>query len=341
MKIAIDAHGGDYAPDEILKGCALALEKYPDVELVIAGDRQIVQDALHSLDADCSRIEARHTTQLIGMAESPVAAIKGKKDSSMVKALQAVAQGEADAFVSAGNTGAVLAGATMIVRRIRGVKRPALAPLLPTSKGTPVMLIDCGANVECKPEHLAQFGVIGSIYMARVMGVESPRVGLINNGAEAEKGNDLTKAAYRLLENMPVNFVGNIEARDINTGAIDVAVCDGFVGNVALKLTEGLASSLFAMMKEEFAASMRSKLGAMLLKPAFKQIKKKMDYTEYGGALFLGVNGGVVKAHGSSNAKAIAAAINQAREMVLSDVVGVIRTGISELAPEDLTDGEQ
>ena len=337
MRIAIDAHGGDHAPGEIIKGCALALEKHPDIELVIAGERKIVDSALHALGADCRRVEVIPTTQVIEMAESPVAAIKTKKDSSMVRALQAVAQGGADAFVSAGNTGAVLAGATMIVRRIKGVKRPALAPLIPTSTGAPVMLIDCGANVECKPDHLAQFGVIGSIYMARVLGVENPRVGLINNGAEAEKGNDLTKAAYGLLKNMPINFAGNIEAREINSGNVDVAVCDGFVGNVVLKLTEGLAGSLFSMMKEEFTSSLGSKLGALLLKPAFKRIKKKMDYTEYGGALFLGVNGGVVKAHGSSNARAIAAAISQARDMVRSDVVGVIRAGISELAVDDTT----
>jgi glycerol-3-phosphate acyltransferase PlsX len=341
MRIAIDAHGGDHAPDEIIKGCALALEKYPDVELIIAGDRQIVNNALHSLGADCSRTEVRHATQVIEMAESPVAAIKAKKDSSLVKALQAVAKGDAHAFVSAGNTGAVLAGATMIVRRISGVRRPALAPMIPTSKGTPVMLIDCGANVECKPDYLAQFGVIGSIYMSRVLGVEYPRVGLINNGLEAEKGNELTKAAYKLLENMPINFVGNIEAREINAGAVDIAVCDGFVGNVVLKLSEGLAGALFSMMKEEFTSGFRTKLGALLLKPAFKRIKMKMDYTEYGGALFLGVNGGVIKAHGSSNAKAIAAAINQAREMVLSDVVGLIRGGISELAFDDTRDCEQ
>ena len=335
MKIAVDAHGGDHAPGEVLKGCVAALERHEDLELVVAGDEKTAKDALSKLGADFSRVTVLHTTQVVGMAEPPVSAVKTKKDSSLVRALRAVAEGEADAFVSAGNTGAVLAGATMIVRRIEGVKRPALAPLIPTSKGTPVLLIDCGANVECRPEHLAQFGLIGSIYMSRVLGAHNPRVGLINNGSEPEKGSELTKAAYGLLREMPLNFLGNIEAREINSGDVDVAVCDGFVGNVVLKLTEGLAVSLFSMMKEEFMGDLRSKAGALLLKPAFRRVKAKMDYTEYGGALFLGVNGGVVKAHGSSNAKAFAAAIGQACDMVRSDVVGVIRNGFSELARKE------
>jgi glycerol-3-phosphate acyltransferase PlsX len=335
MKIAVDAHGGDHAPGEVLKGCAAALEMHPDLELVVAGDAEAVEDGMALAGADAARVRVIHTTQVVSMAEPPVAAIKTKKDSSLVRALRAVADGEADAFVSAGNTGAVLAGATMIVRRIEGVKRPALAPLIPTKKGTPVMLIDCGANVECRPEHLAQFGLIGSIYMDRVLGVKSPRVGLISNGAEPEKGSELTKAAYGLLNEMPLNFLGNIEAREINSGDVDVAVCDGFVGNVVLKLTEGLAMALFAMMKGEFTRDLRSKAGALLLKPAFRRIRAMMDYTEYGGALFLGVNGGVVKAHGSSNAKAFAGAIGQAREMIQTDVVGVIKSGFSELGQQE------
>lgn len=331
MIIAVDAQGGDNAPAEIVKGCAAALKRYPDIQLIITGNSHTVERILHSLEADSNRIEIVGTSEVIETAESPAAAISAKKDSSLVIALKAVAEGKADVMVSAGNTGAVLVGATKFIRRIKGVRRPALAPLMPTSASKPVMLIDCGANVECKPDYLAQFGVMGSIYMSRVLGIKNPRVGLINNGAEAEKGNDLTRAAYRLLGDMPINFAGNIEAREIHSGDIDVAVCDGFVGNVILKLTEGLAGSLFAMMKEDFTANLRTKMGAMMLKPAFRRVKKRMDYTEYGGALFLGVNGGVIKAHGSSNARAIAAAIGQAREMVIKDVVGVIREGISEL----------
>jgi len=331
MKIAIDAHGGDHAPDEILKGCALALEKDADIELIIAGDEAVIKPALEALGADMGRVGIRHAPQLIGMAESPVQAIKTKKDSSLVRALKAVSDGEADAFISAGNTGAVLAGATMIIRRIPGVRRPALAPVMPTGKGNPVLLIDCGANAECKPDYLAQFGVIGSLYMSRVFGVQNPRVGLISNGAEAEKGNELTKAAYALMREMPIDFAGNVEARYVHSGDIDVAVCDGFVGNVVLKLTEGLAATLFGMMKQEFVRDLRSKLGALLLKPAFGRIKKLMDYTEYGGAPFLGVNGCVIKAHGTSGAKEISLAIVQARDMVNAGMVDAIKSGIAEL----------
>ena len=224
-----------------------------------------------------------------------------------------------------------MTGATLIVRRIKGVKRPALAPLLPTRTGGWLMLIDCGVNADCKPSYLQQFAVMGSAYMKGVMGLESPRVGLLNNGAEAEKGNELTKAAYPLIQAAPVNFAGNCEARDILSGDYDVLVCDGFSGNVVLKYTEGLSATILAMLKEELMADPRAKLGALLAKPAFRRMKKKMDYTEHGGAPLLGVNGGVIKAHGSSDAKAFCSAVMQARRFAQADVNGAISAAIAAL----------
>ena len=226
----------------------------------------------------------------------------------------------------------MLAGATLIVKRIKGILRPGLAPILPSEKG-PFMLIDCGANVDCKPEYLQQFAIMGSAYMSKVMGIENPRVGLINNGVESKKGNELTKATYSILEETPgINFVGNAEAREIMTGAFDVLVCDGFVGNVVLKYTEGLAMSLVNMLKVELMGDTRSKLGAAISKPAYRRFKKRMDYTEYGGAPLLGINGGIIKAHGSSDAKAIKMAILQAREYLVGNVTETISTYLADAA---------
>ena len=242
--------------------------------------------------------------------------------------------GAAGALVTAGSTGATIAGATLIVKRLPNVKRPALAPILPTKKGK-ALLIDCGANAECRPSFLAQFALMGSIDMQKVEGVASPRVGLVSNGAEAEKGNELTKAAYKLIEEMPVNFSGNAEGRDLVSGDYDVIVCDGFTGNVILKFMEGVAGVLMSMLKDELKSSLRTKIGAALAMPAFRRFKKKMDYTEYGGALLLGVNGGVIKAHGSSNAKAITSTLRQAAGFIEADVVGVIKEEIAKISLSD------
>jgi len=334
MKIAIDAFGGDDAPGAMLEGCCKALSDSDDFDIIITGDETLVSNGLKMLGCNSSRIEIVHAPMVISCEEQPTIAIKRKKDSSLVKALELVANGGADAFVSAGSTGAVLAGATLIVRRINGVKRPALAPILPTVKG-PVLLIDCGANVDCKPQYLQQFAIMGSAYMQNVMGILEPRVGLINNGAEEEKGNELTKAAFKLIKETPINFMGNCEARDILTGEYDVLVCDGFIGNVVLKYTEGVASALVSMMKEELMRDIGSKLGAMLAKNGFRRFKKRMDYTEYGGAPLLGINGGIIKAHGSSNGKAIAAAIDQARHYCLGDVTEAIRISMSAINGDD------
>jgi len=335
MWIAVDVFGGDHSPDAIMQGCAQALEKDKAVQLILCGDEAVIQEQAAALNMDEKRIRIVHGPEVIGCDEQPTFAIKRKKESSLVKALDCVAKGEAAAMVSAGSTGAVLAGATLIVRRLKGVKRPALAPMLPTEQGQ-VLLIDCGANVDCKPSYLQQFAIMGAAYMKYVVGVDMPRVGLLNNGAEAEKGNELTKAAYPLLEKTPVNFVGNCEARDVLSGHYDVVVCDGFAGNVVLKYTEGVAGVLVNMLKSELMGDFRSKIGALLAKPAFRRFKKRMDYTEYGGAPLLGINGGIIKAHGSSNAKAFCAAVMQAKKYIEGNVTDVIGKEIAALPEEDI-----
>ena len=334
MKIIVDAMGGDKAPQSIIEGCIMALDKMPSLSLILTGPEDVISAELAKYQFDSGRINIVNATEVIDMAEPPVEAIRRKRDSSLVKGLRLLADGEAGVFVTAGSTGATIAGATLIVKRLPGVKRPALAPILPTKTGK-ALLIDCGANAECRPSYLAQFALMGSIYMNKVEGIDSPRVGLVSNGAEAEKGNDLTKAAYKLIEQMPVNFVGNAEGRDLVSGDYDVLVCDGFTGNVILKFMEGLAGVLLGMLKTELKSSLRTKIGAALAMPAFRRFKKNMDYTEYGGALLLGVNGGVVKAHGSSNAKAILSTLRQAASFIDGDVVGVIKEEVSKVAISD------
>ncbi len=334
MKIVVDAMGGDNAPHAIIEGCAMALAEIPELELILTGPRDAIETELAKYDCDASRINIVEAAEVIDMAEPPVEAIRKKKDSSLVRGLRLLQAGEAGAFVTAGSTGATIAGATLIVKRLLGVKRPALAPLLPTRKGK-VMLIDCGANSEVRPSFLAQFALMGSIYMQRMEGIAAPRVGLVNNGAEPEKGTELTKAAYKLLREMPINFVGNAEGRDLVSGDFDVIVTDGFTGNVILKFMEGVAGVLTGMLKDELSRSWRAKLGAAIAMPAFRSFKKKMDYTEYGGALMLGVNGGVIKAHGSSNAKAICSTLRQAVGFIKADVVNVIKEEISKISLGD------
>lgn len=324
MKIAIDAMGGDNAPEAIVLGCLQALKEFDDIELTLFGRQEIIQSIIGNEQAEASRLAIIDCKDVITSGEHPVSAIKTKKDASMVRGLTALSEGQYDIFISAGNTGAVLAGGILIVRRMKGIKRPALAPMLPTKTGKGVLLIDCGANVDCRPEHLTQFALMGSAYMKNVMHVQDPAIGLVNNGAEAEKGNELTKACYELFETLPIHFAGNCEARDALSGNFDVIVCDGFVGNVILKLTEGVAEALSFMLKEEFQLNLRSKIGAVISMPALKRFKSKMDYTDYGGAPLLGVSKGIIKAHGSSNAKAFKSAIRQARNFVNGQVIDVI-----------------
>jgi glycerol-3-phosphate acyltransferase PlsX len=331
MKIAVDAFGGDNAPQAVIEGVVQALQKEKGFDVILFGDEVKIEAEFKKYEYDMERVKIVHAPDVIGYDEAPTIAVKRKKESSLVKALEALRDKNADAFVSGGSTGAVLAGATLIVRRLKGVKRPALAPLLPTRQGSHVLLIDCGANVDSKPSYLQQFAVMADAYMREVGEVKTPRIGLINNGAEEEKGNELTKAAYQLLKKTPVHFTGNCEARDILSGEYDAVVCDGFIGNVVLKYTEGLASTLMGMIKDELMADMSSKFGAALSKNAFMRVKKKMDYTEYGGAPLLGIDGCVIKAHGSSNGKAFAAAILQAKRFYEAGVNEAIAHAVESL----------
>ncbi len=328
-RLIIDAMGGDHAPQAIIDGTVMALQEYTDIFVYLVGKREVIGQYLQEQEYDRDRIEIIDARDEIQMAEPPVNAVRTKKDASMVVGMQMTAEGKGDAFITAGSTGAAVAGGTLIVRRAQNVLRPALAPILPTTKGG-VLLVDCGANVDCKPVFLQQFAIMGSIYMKNVVGIPNPRVGLINNGAEEEKGNSLTKEAYQLLKGTNINFVGNAEGRDILSGNYDVVVCDGFVGNVLMKFMEGCASFLFGMIKEELLSSARTKIGAALAKPAFTGLKKQLDYTEYGGALLLGANKGIIKAHGSSNAKAIKNAIRQAREFTKMDLVEKIKKDLQD-----------
>lgn len=332
--IALDAMGGDNAPGAIVEGAIRALRKYKDIKILLTGPEDKLKQLTASAGDVKNRIEIVNATEVIGMDESPMLAVRAKKDSSLVVAMNAVREGRAAAVVSAGSTGAVLAGGMFKIGRIPGIERPALAPVLPGLKNN-FMLIDSGANVDCQPRYLLQFGLMGSVYMKSVLDVKNPRVGLVNIGAEAEKGNKLTKETYALMDQQNgYNFVGNCEARDIFTGDYDVVVADGFDGNIILKHTEGLAKSLFTMIKEELMSTLGTKIGAILAKPAFYKVKRRMDYNAVGGAPLLGVNGAVVKAHGSSGAEAIENAIRQARRMLEGDVVGKIRDGLNILEEE-------
>ncbi len=323
MKIIVDAMGGDKAPKEVVKGCIQAAGKV-DAEIVLCGIEKIIKKELRRLSYTGSNIIVHNTTEVVTNEDSPTRAIKSKKDSSMVVGLNLLKEGKGDIFLSAGNTGALMAGAFLQLDRIKGVDRPALAPVLPSYSG-PVLLVDAGSNTSCKPENLLQFAVMGSIYVKSIIGIENPRVGLVNVGVEAVKGNDLTKQAFALLQESGLNFIGNIEGRDIPLGNVDVAVCDGFTGNVILKVMEGMGKTVSKLFRDEIKKNMLTKLGALLMKPAFDRFKKKLDYTEYGGALYLGIEKPVIKCHGSSNAKAIAKTIEQAEAFVKNQTVEKIR----------------
>lgn len=332
IRIALDAMGGDHAPAAAVEGALLALRAFEDVSIILCGKEDALRAELEGkTNYDKERLVLLNAGEVIDNHEQPTLAVKRKKNSSLVRALQLVADREADCIVSAGSTGALLTGATLIVRRIKGVKRPALAPLLPTKAGTWLMLIDAGANTDCKPSYLQQFGVMADAYMKRAMGVERPRVALLNNGVEEGKGDELTKAAYRMLAAAPIHFAGNCEARDILSGEFDALVCDGFVGNVVLKHTEGMSEVIFSMLKKELKADARSTLGAALAKPAFKRLKKRMDYKEVGGAPLLGIDGCVIKAHGSSDGKAFSSALMQARAFAQSGVNEAIIQAVASL----------
>ena len=311
IKVAVDAMGGDNAPAEMVRGAVGAVTLRQDIKVAVVGQQDIIKEELEKCAFGGSQIEIVHAEEVIETAEPPVMAIRKKKKSSIVIGMNMVKDGSADAFVSAGSSGAILVGGQVIIGRIKGVERPPLAPLIPTEKGVS-LLIDCGANVDARSSHLVQFAKMGSIYMENVLGVKRPKVAIVNIGAEEEKGNALVKETFPLLKNSPdINFVGSIEARDIPHGDADVIVCEAFVGNVILKLYEGVGATLIGMVKQGMMQSTRSKVGALLVKPALKETLKAFDASQYGGAPLLGLKGLVVKAHGSSKAQEITNSIIQ------------------------------
>lgn len=310
-KVVLDAMGGDNAPHEIIKGAVEAVQKRDDIHVILTGKEDVINKELSGYTYNKEQISVVHAEEIIETAEPPVMAIRRKKDSSIVVGMKLVKDGTADAFVSAGSSGAVLVGGQLLVGKIKGVERPPLAPLIPTEKGFS-LLIDCGANVDARPSHLVQFAKMGSIYMEHVMGVRNPKVAIVNIGAEEEKGNALVKETFPLLkECQDINFIGSIEAREIPHGQADVVVCEAFVGNVILKLYEGVGSVLISKVKAGMMTSLRSKIGALLVKPALKDTLKDFDASMYGGAPLLGLNGLVVKTHGSSTSKEVCNSIVQ------------------------------
>ena len=329
MKIAVDAMGGDNAPEAIVKGSILARDEYK-VSIVLSGKEAEIKKVLEKNTSDFNNIEILNAEEVITNDDKPVMALRRKKDSSLVKALNLVKDKDADAVVSAGSTGALLAGATLIAGRINGIERPAIGTLIPNMNGGFALLIDSGANVDSKPEFLYDFAIMGDIYLKKVLNIASPRIALANIGAEKTKGDKLSVDTYELLENttLPLNFIGNIEAREILHGKADIIVCDGFVGNMILKTLEGTVLELMKGIKNELMSSTRTKIGAALIKPALVNLKSKLDYSEHGGAPILGVKEIVVKAHGSSDEKAFKNAIRQAKVCFDNNVNELIEESI-------------
>ena len=328
VRVAVDAMGGDNAPGEIVKGAVQAVQAEKDIKVFLVGRQDAVNAELAKYTYDKEKIEVVHAEEVIEMAEPPVNAIRKKKQSSLVIGMNMIKHQEADAIVTAGSTGATLVGGQVLVGRIKGIERPPLAPLVPTEKGVS-LLIDCGANVDARPSHLVQFAQIGSIYMENIVGIKSPRVAILNIGAEEEKGNQLVKETFPLLKECPgINFIGSIEAREIPHGGADVIVCEAFAGNIVLKLYEGVAATLLSKVKEGLMSSLRSKIGALLIKPALKQTLKSFDASQYGGAPLLGLNGLVVKTHGSAKAIDVKNSILQCVTFKQQDINGKIKEHI-------------
>ena len=318
--VALDCMGGDNAPFEIVKGAVEATNENKDILVKLVGVEEQIKEELSKYKYNSDQLEIVNATEIIETGEPPVAAIREKTDSSLVKCLYMVKKGEADGMVSAGSTGANLVGGHVIIGRLKGVQRPPLAPLIPTKNGA-ALLIDCGANVDSRPSHLVQFAKIGATYMENIVGVKNPRVGLVNVGVEEHKGDELRHNTYNLLKQSKLNFIGNIEARDIPIDAADVVVADGFTGNVILKLYEGMAMALMGKFKGVFKKNLKTKLAASMIMPELKEMKSGIDYNEYGGAPLIGISKPVFKAHGSSNAKTIKNAINLTANYVKGNVV--------------------
>lgn len=334
MRIILDGMGGDNAPGAVVKGAVLASEVI-EHEIVIIGQEELINHELKKHKYNHKKITVADAREVITNEEAPVRAVRSKKDSSIVKGINMVKSGEGDIFISAGSTGALLSGGLFILGRIQGIDRPALACIYPIIGGEASLLVDAGANAECKPNNLLEFGIMGNIYMEKVIGRKSPRVGLVNIGTEAAKGNTLTKAAYELLEQSNMNFIGNVEAREVPKSACDVIVCDGFTGNVVLKLTEGLAWNILQVIKKKFTDGVKAKLGAALLIDKLGELKKEFDYSEYGGAPILGVKGPIVKMHGSSSANAVKNTILKGIPFVEENVVETIQNSVLEI--EEIT----
>src|SRR5437868_5679880 len=337
MRVALDAMGGDRAPGEIVLGAVEAAREY-GLGVYLVGSEDAIQAELARHNTQGLDLPVVHTDEVIPMDEhNPAKAVRQKKNSSMVRALELVKDGSAVGAVSAGNSGAMMAASLFVLKRISGVERPALGGILPTKDGA-CMVIDMVANTDCKPEYLQQFALMGSIYMERIFHIKSPRVGLLANGEEESKGNQLVQEAHRLLKatagTLGLNFIGNVEGRDIPAGSADVVVCDGFVGNVVLKLSEGLAETLIGLLRTQMTSSLPSKLAAAVLRPGLRKVFQRLDYAEYGGVPLLGVNGSAIISHGRSNAKAIKNALRVARQTAETDVAGAIADGLAKLGAE-------
>lgn len=328
MKIVVDAFGGDNAPLEIIKGASLAQKEY-GVDIVLCGEQDTINKCIDEHKIEFSSLEIVHAPDVISMHDDPTSLLKAHKDSSMAVAFKVLAEGGADAFVSAGSTGAVVVGGTFIVKRIKGIKRPALAAMLP-SPDSHYMMMDIGANAECRPEMLLQFGVMASKYLEKVEGIDNPTVGLLNIGTEETKGTELQKEAYKLLADSELNFVGNIESRELPKGACNAVITDGYTGNIALKLIEGTASTIFSMLKSVFVKNLFTKLSFLVLKDGLRGLKNKMNASEVGGAPLLGTKKPVFKAHGNSDAYAFKNAIRKAMLFAEKDVIGSIENSFSE-----------
>lgn len=331
MRIGVDAMGGDHGPAEAVPG-AVEAARLLDVPVTLFGQREAMEGPLSAVDTTGVDVMLRDCREVIETAESPIQAIRQKKDSSMVQGFRALRDGEIDAFVSAGNTGALVAGGSLIVGMMTGLRRPGLATTLPTVEMRPMVLVDAGASVDPKPQQLAEYAVVGSIYAEEILKRENPRVGLVNIGVEEEKGNELTRRAYALLRNAPIRFVGNIEARELVSGDVDVAVADGFVGNVILKLAEGFGLGMFHMIQEEIRQTFWSRIGGLLVRPRLRRLKTLVDYASYGGAPLFGPTHPVIKCHGSSRREAIKNGVRVAHDFVTKDVIHRMELRLQELA---------
>ncbi|GBF12215.1 phosphate acyltransferase PlsX [Tepidibacillus sp. HK-1] len=328
MKIAIDAMGGDFAPKSTVQGATDAAKRFNDIEIVLVGKTEEINKV--KTEPFPKNLTIQHAEEVILTEDEPARAVRKKKEASLVVASRMVKEKEVDAVITAGNTGAFMASGLLIAGRLAGIERPALAPVLPTMGENEILILDVGANMDPKPEHLVQYAVMGRIYSEQVLGIQNPRIGLLNVGTEDTKGNELTKKTFPLLKALSVQFVGNVEARDVLNGVCDVLITDGFSGNILLKTTEGVASTVFQLLKKEFMHNTLTKLAAAILKPGLKNFKKKLDYSEVGGAPLLGVNGAFIKAHGSSDSKAIMNAVRQARLFLKNQVIEKIEQEIAK-----------